>query len=289
MESTGTLSSIRKKARKALTPARRIIPSARGILLGNKITAYWYAGETNFGDLLTPLILDYYGFTPVHHDIDGAEVLSVGSILQDAPEDFVGHIIGSGLIDDFTREFPQARVWAVRGELTRERISARTDVPLGDPGLLAARFLKKRQSRSYRLGVVPHYMDKRDPKLVELKKKYKEDVLMIDVQRRPLAVFEDIDRCEYILSSSLHGLVVADSLCIPNRWLSLSAKVRGKGFKFRDYFSSFGVSHDAYHLSGGETLLELQRYCHPPPESIPEIAHELDCASRSLKDHFTGK
>jgi hypothetical protein len=40
------------------------------------------------------------------------------------------------------------------------------------------------------------------------------------------------------LSSSLHGIIFSDSYHIPNAHLELSAKVRGSGHKFDDYFES---------------------------------------------------
>jgi pyruvyltransferase len=267
-----------------------ITSSIRGALLGNGVTAYWYTGEVNFGDLLTPVLLRYYGFTPVLCDGFGqAQVLSAGSLLQNTPEHYAGHIVGSGLIYDISRSFRKARIWAVRGELTRERIHASKDTVLGDPGLLSSKLLREREGRQFALGIVPHYVDQKDPRVLMIKKRYAKDVLIINVQRNPSAVIKDIDRCACILSSSLHGLVVADSLNIPNAWIHLSDKVIGKGFKYRDYFSAMGISYNPVYLDGRESLSQFLKYSHKPHEAIEEIKEMLDSTFRSLRNEFESK
>jgi pyruvyltransferase len=255
-----------------------------GGMLQNKITAYWDIGTTNFGDLITPLLLKKYGFTPVHTSPDNSEVISTGSILQKMPEDYSGCILGSGLIKDTVRHFKNANILAVRGELTRQRIGASKNVVLGDPGLLASQVLKHRQSKSYTLGIVPHFLDKSDLRIRNFKRKYNRDVLLIDVKRQPLKVFEDIDKCEFILSSSLHGLIVADSLGIPNGWMKLSDNVIGKGFKFEDYNSAIKSRHVPLSLSGNETLSDLLKMTRRPHESIEEVKERLHGAFCSLRD-----
>ena len=47
---------------------------------------------------------------------------------------------------------------------------------------------------------------------------------------------EQLNSCDYILSSSLHGLIFADSYNIPNLWVRFGSKVDGDGFKYRDYY-----------------------------------------------------
>ena len=69
--------------------------------------------------------------------------------------------------------------------------------------------------------------------------RYPAQVTVINVRRHPSAVIRDIASCGAILSSSLHGLVVADSYGIPAAWTSGSPPLTGGDFKFQDYASAF--------------------------------------------------
>jgi len=61
-------------------------------------------------------------------------------------------------------------------------------------------------------------------------------------------VVAEISKCEAVLSSSLHGLVVADSFGIPNRRAVASDLLTGGDYKFRDYYSAFGISPASFDL-----------------------------------------
>jgi pyruvyltransferase len=256
--------------------------------LENKIAAYWYRGTLNFGDLITPLLLKKYGFTPFYAPIEQAQLVSTGSILHLVPENYSGHIVGSGLIKNTVLRFNKAKIWAVRGELTRQRINAPKNIVLGDPGLLSYKLINERQNKSYILGIIPHYVDKKDARISMIQKKYKNDILLIDVARKPLAVFRDIDKCEFILSSSLHGLIVADSLGIPNTWILLSDKIIGKGFKFFDYYSAIGKNLP-YFLNGTESLGQLLKQTNRPNNALEEVKERLNNTFWTLKNFFLSK
>lgn len=113
---------------------------------------------------------------------------------------------------------------------------------MGDGGLLYPLLLKKEPAKKYPVGIIPHYRDQTLPAVKELAARFKNAVI-IDVLDEPLKVLEQIASCEKILSSSLHGLIVADALEIPNRHVHFSGNVRGNGFKFRDYYSVFAPEY----------------------------------------------
>jgi hypothetical protein len=53
-------------------------------------------------------------------------------------------------------------------------------------------------------------------------------------------VVEAITACHAILSSSLHGLIVAEAYGVPAAWMTITDKVKGGGFKFCDYYLATG-------------------------------------------------
>lgn len=255
-----------------------------GKFRGNRIDAYWWDRLVNFGDRVTPALLRSYGFTPVWAPPKRAEVVSTGSVLEHVPDDFAGFIAGSGLIGpDVRRSFKNATVLAVRGRLTRDLIGAPEDTALGDPGLLALRFHGIRAKKRHALGIVPHYMDRDDVRIGSILRRLGRDVKLIRPLRDPGVVLEEIDACEAVLSSSLHGLVFADALGIPSGWVSLSDQVAGGGFKFHDYFSIFHAGREPVLITGRESLPELVGKTAPPPDEIPLIKQGLDLAFLRLK------
>ena len=211
-----------------------------------KSVAAGYYRSTNFGDLLTPDILNHFGVKSFHCPrLNHAEVVGVGSILQMLTSSYTGIILGSGLIDSrYKRPLSNAKALLVRGNKTKQLCGLSKCTRVGDPGLIADRVYHETLARekSWVCGVVPHYRDYYDDHIRRLMKLHRDDVLLIDVRRCPRDVVRDISKCEIIISSSLHGLVISDSLGIPNIWVKFSDKIIGGDFKFDDYYSCFGVN-----------------------------------------------
>jgi pyruvyltransferase len=254
-----------------------------GELTSTKVNVFWFEHTPNFGDLLNPALFRHYGLTPVKKPRAAAEVFAIGSILDDLPENFTGTILGSGLMHDAAKRLPCANILALRGELTRGRLDASKQVPLGDPGLLAPWIYQITAKKEHALGLIPHYNDKADPRLQIIQRRDRREVLIIDVQQGPRKVIAQIAGCETILSSSLHGLVIADALGIPNAWLLLSDKVAGQGFKFRDHASALGRTIEPRTIAGDETLAKLRGFAHAPDaQKVAALQHALDAVFRSF-------
>jgi hypothetical protein len=94
----------------------------------------------------------------------------------------------------------------------------------------------------------------------------------------PKEVISQIAQCNSILSSSLHGLITADSLRIPNIRIEISTAIRGGDWKFNDYYSAFGIEPlkiQASTLASAEELRpHLQQYNRPRLDEIKDTLYK---------------
>ena len=174
--------------------------------------------------------------------ITSPNYICIGSVLG-WYENKRSEIWGSGFISaDSKLRVAPAKIHSVRGKLTRQKLLEQgIDCPesYGDPALLMSRYYTPDVQKRYRIGVVPHFVDYEN-EIVNAFIDRNPDCIKIQLKgyERWEKVVDQICSCDLILSSSLHGLIVADSYGIPNLWIRLSDKVYGNGFKFLDYFSS---------------------------------------------------
>lgn len=151
--------------------------------------------------------------------------LICGSVAGYADE--LSTIWGAGFLTEYDRIEHVKEIRAVRGPITRYLIRAQgLECPeiYGDPALLLPRYYKPRLIKRHAWGVVLHYSD------------LDHEFQFANVIRPDLPSFEFIDRileCERIMSSSLHGLVVAEAYGIPAEQLKLNGPIYQ--LKFDDY------------------------------------------------------
>ncbi|EOG6032459.1 hypothetical protein ACLF23_004360, partial [Klebsiella pneumoniae] len=75
------------------------------------------------------------------------------------------------------------------------------------------------------------------------KNKYRsnKNIKVIDLKTKDIEfVVDEIISCEYILSTSLHGVIVAQAYDIPTLWIKHN-DINTDGIKFYDYFDSVGI------------------------------------------------
>ncbi|MFQ6551099.1 glycosyltransferase family 2 protein [Aestuariibius insulae] len=201
----------------------------------------------NFGDELGPFLVGEILERSVEmSDVADADVVSVGSVLAQTSSEAkrsgrTDHLFiwGSGLLKNQSKKIPSIlTLGAVRGPRTRKLIDGDPDVPLGDPGILVSRYIKPAFSKMYRWGVVPHFTH-RNKSYVKDPVSAIDDAILIDPTWDHVRVVKTISACEGIISSSLHGLIVADSYNIPCVWLDLESH-KDHHFKFADYCGGVG-------------------------------------------------
>jgi len=256
---------------------RNLLLSLKAALNPDVIIVWWYEKEmgnpiNNFGDVLNPVLVKYLsGREPIQasriFNITNKPVYYViGSVLEVAKGKRLV-VWGAGFMyaEGRFRQRPE-KVLAVRGPFSRQIIlNLGIDCPevYGDPTLLCPRFYKPKVSKTYRLWIVPHYFDKDNSCLAHLLSN--PGVKLIDIQGGIYKVIDEINSCEFIVSSSLHGIIVADAYGIPSLWIRLSNKITGEDFKYKDYFASVGrETVDPLVITESTTLPEiyshLQKY-----------------------------
>lgn len=207
------------------------------------VPAFWWMGD-NFGDLLTPYLIEKISGKPAvwteRLTFPGQVMyLAAGSVLGENLANVV--VWGTGAISADSK-VGKAKEWrAVRGPLTREIVrKAGNECPelFGDPGILMPFFFHPKVAKTHDIGIVPHYAD-----LYDVYQAYGDyhRVKIIRVTDPVETVVQEILSCRTILSSSLHGIVMAEAYSIPCAWVEFSDRVVGKGFKFLDYWGGVGA------------------------------------------------
>ncbi len=203
----------------------------------------WYSKTDNVGDILNyTLVKGLTGKRVIQVSAKSffyKHYFVIGSLLDRANRNT--EVWGSGFISkDSSCDEPPRKVFAVRGPKTRELLlNQGIDCPevYGDPALLMPYIFNPKIKKTYKLGVIPHYVDKHDSCFEKFKSN--SDCLIIDIQDpNPYNFLIKLMSCEMILSSSLHGIILADAYGIPSQWVKMSEKVLGGPFKFQDYYLS---------------------------------------------------
>lgn len=197
----------------------------------------------NFGDLLGPVIVAELvrrrGLASGAHA--SRRLLAVGSILKLARDgDTIWGIGANGKSLNDTFDFQRLDVRAVRGPLTRAFLEERgiaAPAVFGDPGLLVGELWTREELRGgaerRSLTVIPNLNDlpSYDPAQSGL-------VVPTD----PLwSVLARIAASDLVVGSSLHAIVVAESLGLPARLIESGAE---PSFKYEDYYR--GSGRDGY-------------------------------------------
>lgn len=172
-------------------------------------------------------------------------ILAMGSLVDWLANE-KSTIWGSGVMNNLKVPSIPNKVLAVRGPLTREYLlsyDVKCPEVYGDPALLLSIVLPfKIENNRVKIGLIPHYKDLYDNEIHRLKSIFGERLEIIKFQNYKdwRETIRTITQCDFVLSSSLHGLIISDSYGIPNCRIIFSNKIAGGDFKFNDYFLSVG-------------------------------------------------
>ena len=242
----------------------------------SKSLKVYYANVPNMGDLLNVMIIEQlFGYQVKRHTFLTGELSAIGSglgqfTLRDnrllaCAERIAGwffptvNIWGTGFVCYKEKDTPfyrkDMRFAAVRGELSKARVEKilgqKLDIPTGDAGILSSYLLDGPVEKKYSTGIIAHYKEQTEAAFQRMMEFYP-DTVFIDVRQHPSAVIRQIAECECIVSSSLHGLIIADSLGIPNIHVKVTDNLLGDGFKFDDYYSAYHLPHTMVDVSKDE-------------------------------------
>lgn len=216
----------------------------------NHVSLYYWkpiSGGLNFGDhlskIVVTMILADNGHTLEEETPSNRRMLAVGSVIHFAN---TGDVLwGSGVngkVDISEHTYAGLDVRAVRGPLTRDFLMHRgIKVPevYGDPALLLPKLFPNRFSRR---SLKPYVTV---PNLHDLK------IAQAQGWKHMISPMSSWNKCiteilsaDFVIASSLHGLIIAEAYGIPARYIRLSETENL--FKYNDYMMGTGRGEIEY-------------------------------------------
>lgn len=237
----------------------------------DRLPLFWWEQPFpgNLGDIINPYVVEGLTGLPPRYARAGQGVCAIGSIIRFAGDGLP--VWGSGTPRESAELNPKADYRAVRGPLTRAAVQkAGADCPevYGDPAWLLPLIHARTPETSHETGLILHYTHEEACPPLE------------DVHRIPIlcigypeieAFLDQLTGCRRIISTSLHGLIIAHAYGVPAAYATLSdsrRQVHGDGMKFQDYFQSVGLQTPI-------DPIDLSEFARLAPDSLPDTAFTL--------------
>lgn len=172
-------------------------------------------------------------------------IISIGSILEESTQNSI--VWGSG-IGSRNVKIKGGNFLAVRGPYSQKRLAElnyKMPSIVGDPAILLPLlypFQEKRRSTKFKIGIIPHIIDYKHL-IDEVRIVGNNNINVIHLSGNNIEhIIDEILSCEYVFSSSLHGLIVSHAYQIPAIRF-VNNQLSGDGIKFLDYFGSVQIEN----------------------------------------------
>lgn len=216
----------------------------------NKVNLDYWTKQENVGDALAPVIYDWMlkrrGLTRDSHSSTTSILLTVGSVISINHYDAV--IWGSGMhtissiIKNYNwRKRAKLDIRAVRGPITQQILEFSkydcTNAALGDPAILMPMIYQNgSQEKKHDVSIVTHWcFDKVDEEITS------SGLNVINVNTKDYKYFiDEIVSSRLVISSSLHGIILAESYGVPAIFLNRNNCMKKELMKYYDWYFSTG-------------------------------------------------
>lgn len=153
-------------------------------------------------------------------------------------------IYGSGIIDPLTPiNGKPRRIISVRGPKTRDVLNEHgilCPASYGDPALMLPLFYKPRLTNNKkRVVVIPNMGSDYELYSIKIIQEHY-DAVLLDLKKYNnwTDVIDVIANSKFVISESLHGIIVAETYNIPNVWVEFVEHPSYWNFKFEDFYES---------------------------------------------------
>ena len=197
-------------------------------------------GKHNFGDMLAPIIIEWVSGQKTEY-VEArtpGKVLCIGSELVGGKSLQRNDLVwGYGANRPKEIEAPGGSTFLMfRGKNTAKLVTNIQDPKVyGDPALLMPLIYQPKMKKKHSIGLISHYIDKK--RFAHINNK---QILKIDINDNVYKIIDQMNMCEVLISTSLHGCIVAEAYGVPVVWVQASTKVVGMEFKWNDYLSGTG-------------------------------------------------
>ena len=234
-------------------------------------------GSYNLGDTLAEPIIEFllkkYNLK-CKKFILPKHLLSVGSVI--GIENFNATIWGSGLISQdmakymVLKKYPKYvkyDIRSVRGPLTKatmEKMGYNCPEVYGAPAIILPLIFNPCVKKKYEISYIAHYNDKTKTNI---------KMHLINIQTKDYRQFiKEVKASKMIISSSLHGIIIAETYGVPCVWLK---KPFLDEFKYHDWYMS--TQRKISNICCASTIKEalLIKVKKPPVKKIEKMRNEI--------------